>query len=97
EIRESGTQRSQVMPAQRLFIARVPFTLVRKPAAGQAQERIFTPRLAEDRHSARLQNPANLRRGDSQIQMMQHGIAPDRVEADVGKWQRMSIGLHEFD
>ena len=67
------------------LVARAVLPGVGQTPAGPLQDRIAAPGFAEDGPAIGLENAANLRKRQRQIQVMQNGVAPDSVEGSIGK------------
>ena len=92
-----ASERREIALPQRVFVDGAFLARIREMAPGQAQDWIVAQRLAKNRNSAGLHNPSQLGGGDSQIEMVQDGVAPDTAKAAVRERESRALGLHALD
>jgi hypothetical protein len=94
---EALSKKANVLLAQWLFVRRACLARILKTTSCQVQQGILPPGLAENCESAWFHDTKKLLACDPEIQMVQHGIAPNTVERAVSERQALAISLDKLD
>lgn len=94
-MRKDFTENTDVTAPQWAFVGCAMFAGVGQVTAGEFEEKIVTPRFAENGEAAGTQDAVNLLGGGAKVKVVQNGVAPDAVETGVGERELLGIGLKE--
>src|SRR5439155_25003370 len=76
DIGEAIAKQADILSPQRLFVRSVFLAGIGQPPPCPVQQRVAAPGLAEDGVTAGLEDARQFRSCPSQIEMVQHGMAP---------------------